>query len=146
MKYIILAVIGLIIAIAGGIYLAQLLYYKKNGVMIKAEVVKISEIKKRTILWMIGSIFAGMFKYGKKTDSYAHTMRYELNGKTYEEKDREGYNQPFDVGSVHYILCDPKKPSRFKFETGINSSIKLVSVLVALGILFAVRFFILASK
>ena len=146
MKYIILAVIGLIIALAGGIYLAQLLYYKKNGVLIKAEVVKISEIKKRTILWMIGSIFAGMFKYGKKTDSYAHTMSYEINGKIYEEEDRAGYNQPFNVGSVHNILCNPKKPSRFKFENDIDSSIKLVSVLVAFGILFAVRFFMLAGK
>lgn len=146
MKYIILAVIGLIIAIAGGIYLVQLLYYKKHGVMTKAEVVKISEIKKRTILWMLGSIFAGLFKYGKKTDSYAHTMRYEFDGKIYEEKDRAGYNQPFDVGSVQNILCDPKKPSRFKFVTDIDSNIKLTAVLAVFGIVFAVRFFILAAK
>ena len=56
MNYIILALIGLIIAVAGGIYLAKLLYYKKFGVMTEAEVVKISEIKKRTIIWMLGSI------------------------------------------------------------------------------------------
>ena len=146
MNYIILALIGLIIAVAGGIYLAKLLYYKKFGVMTEAEVVKISEIIKRTIIWMLGSIFAGLFKYGKKTDSYAHTMRYEFKGKTYEKEDVEGYAQSLKTGSVHTILCDPKNPEKFRFAAAVEGSIRLVAALVAIGIVFAVRFFMLGMK
>ena len=39
MREIILACVGGIIALAGGVYLARLLYYKKFGVIAKAEVV-----------------------------------------------------------------------------------------------------------
>ena len=47
MRDIILACVGGIIALAGGVYLARLLYYKKFGVIAKAEVTDAAAVTKR---------------------------------------------------------------------------------------------------
>ena len=134
MYYLILACVGVVIAIAGGIYLARLMYYKKSGVIAKAEVIDIAEVKKRV------GVFSYIVWMGRRVNHYTHTMRYEVNGKAYEEKDREAYSRPLKSGSTHLILCDPKEPTKFKFEADVDSHIKIAAALAVMGVIFAVRF------
>ena len=68
MGNLILACVGLAIAIAGGVYLCRLLYLKKYGVTTKAEVLGVREAPQRK---------------GKSAGAYIHTMRYTVSGKTY---------------------------------------------------------------
>ena len=78
MQYLILACVGLAIAIAGGVYLCRLLYLKKYGVATKAEVIGVREAPPRK---------------GKPSGAYIHTMRYSVSGKSYEEDDKAGYSR-----------------------------------------------------
>lgn len=125
MYNLILACVGLAIAIAGGVYLCRLLYLKKYGVATKAEVIGVREAPPRK---------------GKPSGAYIHTMRYSVSGKAFEEQDKAGYSEPLKVGSTHLIMCDPKDPRTFKFEADIDSHIKIAAALVAAGIVFAGRF------
>ena len=135
MGYIILACFGIVIAMAGGVYLARLLYYKKFGVTAKAEVMNVNEIKRRK-----GFLLNNVMKVGRYADCYTHTIKYDVGGKSYEEQDKAGYTQPLKVGSTHLILCDPKDPSKFKFEEDVTRHITIAAVLVAMAVVFAVRF------
>ena len=135
MKYIILACFGIVIAIAGGVYLARLLYYKKFGVTVKAEVMDANEITRRK-----GFLLDNVIKVGRHADCYTHTMKYDVGGKTYEEQDKAGYTQPLKVGSTHLILCDPKDPRKFKFEEDVTKHITIAAALVAMAVVFAGRF------
>ncbi|MCR5599568.1 MAG: DUF3592 domain-containing protein [Ruminococcus sp.] len=125
MGNLILVVAGIAIALAGGLYLARLMYFKKNGVIVKAEVVSVKEVTR---------------KKGRQVNGYAHTLKYEMNGKTYEEQDKAGYSEPLKVGSTHLLMCDPKDPKVFKFEADIDSHIKVAAALIAAGVIFAGRF------
>lgn len=136
MRDIIFACAGFIIAIGGGVYLARLLYYKKFGVAAKAEVLDANEVLKRK-----GAILGSVIFVGKRVDHYMHTMRYDFDGRTYEEQDRAGYTQPLKIGSTHIILCDPKNPKKFKFEEDVAKHITIAAALVAVAVLFAGRFF-----
>ena len=135
MKYIILACFGIVIAIAGGVYLARLLYYKKFGVTVKAEVMDANEITRRK-----GFLLDNVIKVGRHADCYTHTMKYDVGGKTYEEQDKAGYTQPLKVGSTHLILCDPKDPRKFKFEEDVTKHMTIAAVLVVMAVVFAGRF------
>ena len=136
MQNLIIACAGFVVAVAGGIYLAQLLYYKKFGVITKAEVTDVKEVLKRRGIAMFGSIM----KVAKRVSHYTHTMKYDFGGKTYEVQDKAGYTQPFAVGSTQLILCDPKKPEKFKFEADVLKHITIAAALVAMSLLFAGRF------
>jgi len=135
MKDIILACIGVVIAIAGGVYLARLLYYKKFGVTVKAEVIDVNEVVKRK-----GFVLESVAFKSNRVDNYDHMLRYEMNGKTYEVQDKAGYTQPLKVGSTHLILCDPKNPEKFKFEEDVARHITIAAALVAMAVVFAGRF------
>lgn len=121
----ILVFVGIAIAVAGLVYLAKLMFFKKFGVIVKAEVLDAKAITR---------------KRGRQASSYVHTLRYEFNGKTFEEQDRAGYSEPFGVGSTQLLLCDPKDGKKFKFEADIDSHIKVAAALVAAGLVFAGRF------
>lgn len=125
MQNLILACVGFAIAIAGLIYLARLLYLKKFGVAAKAEILRVRESPARR---------------GKPSGAYIHTVRYTVNGKTYEEQDRAGYSEPLKVGSTHLLMCDPNDAKRFKFEADLDSHIKVAAALIAAGVIFAGRF------
>ena len=135
MGYIILACFGIVTAIAGGIYLARLLYYKKFGVTAKAEVVDAKEITRRK-----GFLLDNVIKVGRHADCYTHTMKYDVGGRTYEVQDKAGYSQPLKVGSTHLILCDPKDPKKFKFEEDVTKHVTIAAALVAMAVVFAGRF------
>jgi len=125
MGELILVFVGIAIAIAGGVYLAKLMFFKKFGIIVKAEVLDAKAAARRK---------------GRQASSYVHTLRYELNGKIYEEQDKAGYSEPFKVGSTQLLLCDPKDGRKFKFEADIDSHIKVAAALVAAGVVFAGRF------
>ena len=125
MGNLILAILGATIAVIGVAYLAHLMYFKKKGVLVKAEVTDVKEDTR---------------KKGRQINGYIHTMKYEIGGKTYEEQDKAGYTQALKVGSTHLLMCAPKDPKTFKFEVDINSHIKVAAALVAAGIVFAGRF------
>ncbi|HOA00664.1 hypothetical protein [Ruminococcus sp.] len=137
MRDIILACVGGIIALAGGVYLARLLYYKKFGVIAKAEVTDVAAVEKR----------AGVFSYiivtAKRISHYTHTLSYEVNGKVYQEKDGAAYTQPLKIGSTHLILCDPRDPKKFKFEADVSRHITIAAVLVVMALIFMARFLLL---
>ena len=85
MRDIILACIGIVTAAAGCVYLARLLYYKKFGVIAKAEVLEAKEvIKKKGII-----LESAAFK-SSRVDNYVHIMKYDIGGKTYEVQDKAG--------------------------------------------------------
>lgn len=136
MRDIILACIGIGIAAAGCVYLARLLYYKKFGVIVKAEVLDANEVLKRRGV----SAFGNFIRAAKRVAHYKHTMKYDFDGKTYEVQDKADYTQPMKVGSTHLILCDPKDPERFKFEEDVTRHITIAAALVAMAVVFAGRF------
>ncbi|MBQ6252005.1 hypothetical protein [Ruminococcus sp.] len=136
MRDIILACVGGIIALAGGVYLARLLYYKKFGVIAKAEVVDSKSVLKYRGIGLIGRLM----RVAKRVSHYTHIMKYELDGKTYEAEDKAGYTQPLKIGSTHLILCDPKDPKKFKFEADVSRHITITAALVVMAVIFALRF------
>ena len=125
MRDIILACVGFAIAIAGGVYLCRLLYLKKYGVTAKAEVIGVREAPARK---------------GKPSGAYIHTLQYTVNGNSFKEDDKAGYNKPMKEGSTHIILCDPKNPKRFKFEDDLKSHITIAAVFMAMALIFAGKF------
>ena len=135
MRDIILACIGIVIAAAGGVYLARLLYYKRFGVTVKAEVTDVNEVIKRK-----GIVLESIAFKSSRVDNYVHIMKYDIGGKTYEVRDKAGYTQPLKVGSTHLILCDPKNPEKFKFEEDVTKHITIAAALVAMAAVFAGRF------
>ena len=135
MRDIILACIGIVTAAAGCVYLARLLYYKKFGVTVKAEVLEAKEVIKKK-----GIVLESVAFKSSRADNYVHIMKYDIGGKTYEVQDKAGYTQPLKVGSTHLILCDPKEPEKFKFEEDVTKHITIAAVLVAMAVLFAGRF------
>lgn len=135
MRDIILACIGIVIAAAGSVYLARLLYYKKFGVTVKAEVVDVKEVVKRK-----GIVLESVAFKSSRADNYVHTLRYDIGGKTCEVQDKAGYTQPLKVGSTHLILCDPKDFKKFKFEEDVQKHITVAAALVAMAVVFAGRF------
>ena len=120
MKYIIWASIGIIIALAGLIYLGKLLLLKIKGVETVAEVVKVRE---------------------KRKDNYVHTMRFSNEEKTYEFEDKAGFSQPLSIGSKHTIIYDPKNPQNFDFADQVKKNLIIIGVLVAMAVLFSRRWF-----
>ena len=137
MYYLILACIGMIIAIAGGVYLMRLLYLKNFGVPAKAEVTDVKEVLRRK-----GGLFGHLLVItGKTLSHYTHTLKYDINGRSYEADDSEGYTQPLKAGSTHLILCDPKDPKRFRFEADVSRNVTIAAALVVVALIFAGRFF-----
>ena len=67
MGNLILAILGATVAVIGGAYLAHLMYFKKRGVLVKAEVTDVKEDTR---------------KKGRQINGYIHTMKYEIGGKT----------------------------------------------------------------
>jgi hypothetical protein len=125
MGNLILAILGATVAVIGVAYLAYLMYFKKKGVLVKAEITDVKEDTR---------------KKGKRVNGYIHTLKYKMGGKVFEEQDKAGYTEPFKVGSTHLLMCDPKDPKTFKFEADIDSHIKVAAALVAAGVVFAGRF------
>ena len=120
MKYIIWASIGIIIAIAGLIYLGKLLLLKKNGIETEAEVISVRE---------------------KRQNNYIHKMRFGNGDKVYEFEDKAGFSEPFKIGSKHTIIYDPKSPKNFDFSNQLKKNLIIVGVMVVLAVLFSVRWF-----
>ncbi len=137
MRDTILAIIGITIALCGGVYLANLLFLKRRGVTALAEVTAVNETKHRTIVF-----FTYIVKTARKTDSYVHTLRYTIDGKELECEDRAGFVQPLKIGSTHLIVCDPKAPSRFEYEEQLNKNIAIAAALVAMAVVFALRWLV----
>ena len=134
MKYILIALVGLIIMIGAMVFLLRNIMLKKNGVQTEAEVIAVSEDTRKG-------------RGGMRTVSgYIHTLRYEVKGKVIEAKDRTGYVQPFSKGSEHTIIYSRKTPEIFDYAGQIDRNIRLFGGLAVVGAVFAVRFFMLAAK
>ena len=118
MKYTVYAIIGVIIAVCGAVYLTNLLLLKKRGITALAAVTAVNETKHRSLMF-----FGFSIKSTRKTDSYVHTLRYT-------------------IGSTHLIVCDPKYPDRFEYEEQLNKNITITVALVAMAVVFAVRWFL----
>ncbi len=125
MKDIIWGIIGLIIAAVGALYMMKQLRLKKHGRVILAEVVKVTEKKKNT---------------------YVHTLRFELDGKTIEQDDRTGYSQPFKEGETKLIVLDPEKPEIFEFEEDVKRNVTMAAALVAVALVFSIRWLVMGLK
>lgn len=136
MKFTVYAIIGVIIAVCGAVYLTNLLLLKKRGITALAAVTAVNETKHRSLMF-----FGFSIKSTRKTDSYVHTLRYTIGEKEYECRDRAGFTQPLKVGSTHLIVCDPKYPDRFEYEEQLNKNITITVALVAMAVVFAVRWF-----
>lgn len=136
MKYTIYGIIGAVIALCGAVYLLNLLMLKKKGITVLATVTDVGETKHRSLMF-----FGFIIKSKRKTDSYVHTLRYTINGREYEHKDRAGFVQPLKVGSTHLIVCSPNAPDHFEYEEQLGKNITISIALVAMAVVFAVRFF-----
>ncbi|MBO5571554.1 MAG: DUF3592 domain-containing protein [Ruminococcus sp.] len=134
MKYILIALAGLVIMVGALAFLIRNIMLKKNGVQTEAEVIAVGEDTRKG-------------RGGMRTVSgYIHTLRYEVKGKMVEAKDRTGYVQPFSKGSEHTIIYSRKNPEIFDYAEQIDRNIKLYGGLAAVGAVFAVRFLMLAVK
>ena len=126
MKDLIWGSVGLVIAAAAAVYLIRLLVLKKRGLVVLAEVTAVSEIQR-------GKGAA------RKTVAYTHTLRYEIDGKTYEHPDRAEYTQAFAQGSKQLIVCDSKSPEKFVYENDLKKDIIIVAALIAVALVFSAK-------
>ena len=135
MEDLILAIAGLVIAAAGSIYMARLMYYRNKGIQAEATVVGSKEVKKRTGLYL-GNISITF----KVTTAYAHTLKYLIEGSWHEAADKAGYTNPMENGTKRNILCDPKDLKKFRYEDEVQRSIPVTGALIAMAVIFAGRF------
>lgn len=142
MKYLILAVIGLIVMIVSLILLFRNLGLKMNGTAAEAEVIAVGEDTRKSMFMIKGK----GAQSARTVSGYVHTLRYEAKGRTIEAKDRTGYVQPFSKGSVHTIIYSRTKPEIFDYAEQIDRNLKLFGGLAAVGAVFAVRFFMMGMK
>lgn len=122
MQEFIWGIIGIIIMIVAAVNLKKLLYLKKNGVTVLAEVIEASEITRGK---------------NNRVDGYTHTLRFEFGGKIVEAEDKAGYNTALPVGSKQLLVCDPKAPEKFEFEDGLKKNITLFTVMLVVTIVFS---------
>ena len=104
----------------------RLILLKSKGQLVLAEVVEVREKKNRK----------GM------TVSYIHRMQFECGGKTYEKDDKAGFNQPMKIGEKKLIWVNPANLSRFEYDDEIKKNIIIAGVLVAIALVFSVRWLI----
>lgn len=110
---------GVLIALAGLVYLIRLLILKFTGVPTEVEVVLARETKPNV---------------------YTHTLRFPDG---MEREDKAGFNQPFPVGMKVKVICDPKNSGKFEYEQQLGKNIIIVCALIVMAILFAFRGFAL---
>jgi len=135
MDDLILACVGAVIAAAGGIYMAGLMYFRNKGVRTEAEVVSSEEVKKRTGIYL-GNI-AITFKVAT---AYVHTLKYMVDGRWYEAPDKAGYTNRMENGTKRSILCDPKDMKKIRYEDDVERNIRITGALIAVALVFAGRF------
>ena len=116
---------GVVIALVGAYWLVKLLMLKKRGTLTEAEVVSANKIKE---------------------NEYDHILRFELDGKTVEHRLKTSFSKPFAVGSKHYIYVDAKDVDFIKLADRMNYNIMLFAAPTVMGVLFAVRWLLLAMK
>lgn len=133
MANLIWGIIGLGIALIAAVFLVRLVILNKRGIVVLAEVIAVKE-KQHTV-----RSSKTRFKTERKTDSYIHTMRYKIGEDLMEADDRAEYIQPFEIGSTHLIVCDPKNPEKFEYESDIKRNIMLFTVMAAVAVLFSLK-------
>lgn len=133
MANLIWGIIGLAIALVAAVFLVRLMILNKRGIVVLAEVIAVKE-KQHTV-----RSSKTRFKTEKKTDSYIHTVRYKIGEKMLEADDRAEYIQPFEIGSTHLIVCDPKNPEKFEYESDIKRNIMLFAIMAAVAVLFSLK-------
>ncbi|MBQ8348418.1 MAG: hypothetical protein IJY19_02060 [Ruminococcus sp.] len=133
MANLIWGIIGLGIALIAAVFLVRLVILNKRGIVVLAEVIAVKE-KQHTV-----RSSKTRFKTERKTDSYIHTMRYKIGEDLMEADDRAEYIQPFEIGSTHLIICDPKNPEKFEYESDIKRNIMLFAVMAAVAVLFSLK-------
>lgn len=126
MKDIIWSIIGIIIAVCGIVYISNLIYLKKKGKLVLAEVVSVTEKKDRK-----GRITA-----------YIHKLRFEIDGKVYEKDDRSGFSQPFKVGEKQLIYVNPTKTESFEYENEVKKNIVITGAMIVIALVFSVKWII----
>lgn len=137
MANLIWGIIGLGIALIAAVFLIKLIILNKRGIVVLAEVIAVKE-KKHTV-----RSSKTRFKTERKTDSYIHTMRYKIGENILEADDRAEYIQPFEVGSTHLIVCNPKNPEKFEYESDIKRNITLFAIMAGVAILFSLKWIFL---
>ena len=133
MANLIWGIIGLGIALIAAVFLVRLVILNKRGIVVLAGVIAVKE-KQHTV-----RSSKTRFKTERKTDSYIHTMRYKIGEDLMEADDRAEYIQPFEIGSTHLIICDPKNPEKFEYESDIKRNIMLFAVIAAVSVLFSLK-------
>lgn len=125
MQNLIWGAVGVVILIVSAVNLKGLLYLKKHGITVLAEIIEVTEqVRGRK----------------KRVEGYTHKMRYEVDGKPFEADDRAGYNQPFKVGSKQLIVYDPKQPEKFEYEDSLKKNIVLFWVMIGVTAVFSAKF------
>lgn len=137
MTNLIWGIIGLAIALVAAVFLVRLMILSKRGIVVLAEVIAVKE-KQHTV-----RSSKTRFKTERKTDSYIHTMRYKIGENIIEADDRAEYIQPFEIGSTHLIVCDPKNPENFEYESDIKRNITLFAIMAAVAVVFSLKWIFL---
>lgn len=123
MKDIIWGIIGIIIAICGAVYMSKLIYLKKKGKLVLAEVISVNEKK----------------DHKGRVTAYIHKLNFEIDGKTYEKNDRSGFNQPLMVGEKQLIYVNHKKPETFEYESEVKKNIVISGVMIVVALVFSAK-------
>ena len=122
MKEMIWGTVGLVIALCAAVYLLKLLRLKKKGLMANAEIISVREDKRNTFI---------------------HTLRFDGITETYEKDDKSGFSQPFKVGDKRLIIYDPDDPGNFEYEDELKRNIIIVCVMIAVAVVFSVRWLVM---
>lgn len=121
MKDIILGILGVAAAVFGIVLLIKMLMLRKNGIAAVGEVVSAEQDDK---------------------NRYYHTLKYTVNGKEYEVKDKAGYSNAFEQGAMKAIVCEPDTPESFKYTEELTANLIASVCYILIGIGFVLRFII----
>lgn len=119
MKDIILGILGAAAAVFGIVLLIRMLSLRKNGIAAVGEIVSAESDNK---------------------NRYYHTLKYTVNGREYEVKDKAGYGNAFEQGAMKTIVCEPDNPESFKYAEELTANLIASVCYILIGIGFVLRF------
>lgn len=110
---------GVIIALAGLVYLIKLMILRFGGVRMTAEVISACE---------------------PKQGYYVHKLRFKHDGKIVEKDDTTGYSQPFTIGEHLEIICSKSNPDKFEYVGALKKNMIIATIMIVMSILIVLRF------
>ena len=121
MRETIFSILGIVLCAFGVIFFIMMITLKNKGINIMGEVVSVKQYKNR----------------------FYHTLKYTVNGESFESTDNAGYNRAFEIGEAKKITCYRNKIENFKYDDEIKSNLISSICCILVGIGFVLRYIVL---